>query len=238
MVTVKQTAKKAPAKKAVKTVEKKASAKKPAKVAQTSVPAKNEPEEAKVIKRVPPRIIRKAPPPPPVVAEYTPIDTAKAVAFAMSIAQEMKRSAAQAEERKGENDIKLSRRPTTRTQGKTTEKFPVADLKEFRKRLLAAREQALSGVNVLKDTGFNEADDHEADGGDGTNQTLRLQALGQIGDVNRTLQQIEEALHRIDDGTYGVCTVCGQLIRKPRLMNRPFVLTCMECQSEMERARK
>ena len=46
------------------------------------------------------------------------------------------------------------------------------------------------------------------------------------------------SLHRIDDGTYGVCTVCGQLIRKPRLLNQPFVLTCMECQSEMERGAK
>ena len=78
---------------------------------------------------------------------------------------------------------------------------------------------------------------NESDGGDGTNQTLRLQALGQMGNINRTIQQIEEALHRIDDGSYGVCTVCGQLIRKPRLLNQPFVLTCMECQSEMERNR-
>ena len=78
----------------------------------------------------------------------------------------------------------------------------------------------------------------EADGGDGTNQTLRLQALGQMGSIKRTIQQIDEALHRIDEGTYGVCTVCGQLIRKPRLQNQPFVLTCMECQSEMERADK
>ena len=89
----------------------------------------------------------------------------------------------------------------------------------------------------MKATGFNESDDHEADGGDGTNQTLRLQALGQMGNINRMIQQIEEALHRIEDGTYGVCTVCGQLIRKPRLVNQPFVLTCMECQSEMERQR-
>ena len=44
-------------------------------------------------------------------------------------------------------------------------------------------------------------------------------------------------IDRIDDGTYGVCTICGQLIRKPRLLNQPFVLTCMECQSEMERKR-
>ena len=95
----------------------------------------------------------------------------------------------------------------------------------------------MSGADAMRATGFNEADDREADGGDGTNQTLRLQALGQMGVINRTIQQIEEALHRIDDGTYGVCTICGQLIRKPRLLNQPFVLTCMECQSEMERQR-
>jgi DnaK suppressor protein len=59
-----------------------------------------------------------------------------------------------------------------------------------------------------------------------------------MGTINRTIQQIEEALHRIDDGTYGVCTVCGQLIRKPRLVNQPFVQTCMECQSEMERSNR
>jgi len=191
-----------------------------------------------VTKRVPPRIVKKAAPAPEPLDEFKPVDTAKAVAFAMSIAEEMKRAHAKADESREEDGIRLSRRPTTRTQGKTTEKFPAADLKEFRKRLLAAREQALSGVDAMKATGFNETDDHEADGGDGTNQTLRLQALGQMGDIHRTIQQIEEALHRIDDGTYGVCSVCGQLIRKPRLMNRPFVLTCMECQNEMERERK
>jgi DnaK suppressor protein len=105
------------------------------------------------------------------------------------------------------------------------------------RKLLEAREAALKGVDAMKATGFNESGDHEADGGDGTNQTLRLQALGQMGNINRTIQQIEEALHRIEDGSYGVCTVCGQLIRKPRLLNQPFVLTCMECQSEMERKR-
>lgn len=190
------------------------------------------------VKRVPPRIVRKAPviakaPPKPVVLT----DTSKAIAFAMSIAQEMKRSARNEDQTRRENEIRLSRRPTTRAQGKNTVKFPAADLKDFRKRLLEAREAALQGADAMKATGFNESGDHEADGGDGTNQTLRLQALGQMGNINRTIQQIEEALHRIEDGTYGVCTVCGQLIRKPRLLNQPFVLTCMECQSEMERQR-
>lgn len=202
----------------------------------------NEPvlgEDMKSSKRVPPRILRKATPTPQHNAnDFAPIDTAKAVAFAMSIAEEMKRAAAKSDEESCDNGIRLSRRPTTRAQGKQTEKFPEADLKEFRKRLLSAREQALQGVDAMKATGFNEAEDREADGGDGTNQTLRLQALGQMGNINRTIQQIEEALHRIDDGSYGVCASCGQLIRKPRLLNQPFVLTCMECQNEMERGLK
>ncbi len=164
------------------------------------------------------------------------IDSAKALAFVMSIAKERKASAKKEEDRVDDNGIRLSRRPTTRAQGKSTNKFSATDLKDFRKRLMAARAEALKGIDAMKATGFNEAEDHEADGGDGTNQTLRLQALGQMGNINRTIQQIDEALHRIDDGTYGVCTVCGQLIRKPRLLNQPFVLTCMECQNEMERA--
>ena len=244
-VSVKITAKKKPvAKKPVaakiavkKSVAAKAAAKK-AVVAPAPKPAVK--AEKKEIKRVPPRIIRK----PPVIAkqmypEAPEIDTAKAVAFAMSIAEEMKRAAADASKAEAENGgIKLSRRPTTREKGVETVSFPPNDLKDFRRRLLAEREKALSGVDAMKATGFNETDDHEVDGGDGTNQTLRLQALGQMGTINRTIQQIEEALHRIDDGTYGVCTVCGQLIRKPRLVNQPFVQTCMECQNEMERNRK
>ena len=215
---VKKPAAKKPAVK--KPVAKKPAAKKPARP--TPAPGK-----------VPPPVVEN-----PVVAEPSPASPAKAVAFAMSIAKEMKASAAAESQRAEEDGIRLSRRPTTRTQGRTSAKFPANDLKEFRRRLLEARAQATSGIDAMRATGFNESEDHEADGGDGTNQTLRLQALGQMGNINRTIQQIDEALHRIDDGTYGVCTACGQLIRKPRLLNQPFVLTCMECQSEMERTAK
>ena len=223
---------------AKKTAKKSAVTSGPAKKADKPVPAKAA-KVKKVVKHVPPRIVKR---PAAVVRSaeegYQPIDTAKAVAFAMSIAEEKKRTAAKAEENRMVSEIRLSKRPTTRAQGKTTNKFPANDLRDFRKRLLAARTAALNGMTAMKATGFNESDDHEADGGDGTNQTLRLQALGQMGNINRTIQQIDEALHRIDDGSYGVCTSCGQLIRKPRLLNQPFVLTCMECQSEMERGGK
>lgn len=194
-------------------------------------------------KRVAPRIVKK-----PAGStlrpeeEYVEIDTKKAVAFGMDLVRQMKAEAAAKEESEAKKSVKpqveLEERPLSRTKGKTSEKFPAADLREFKKLLLKARQEATSGAEAMKATGFNESEDHEADGGDGTAQTMRLQALGQMGNINRTIQQIDEALHRIDDGTYGVCTACGGLIRKARLLNKPFVLTCMECQSEMERAAK
>jgi len=228
--TTRETAVKAPKPSTKKAVPTKVVAKRP--VAKTAV--------KKAVKRVPPRVVKKvaASAQKPVELASTLVDTEKAVAFAMSIAAEMKKSAAENERTSNREEIRLSRRPTTRAQGKNTVMFPAGDLDDFRKRLLKARAKALNGVDALKATGFNESDDHEADGGDGTNQTLRLQALGHVGNIHRVLQQIDEALHRVDDGSYGVCTSCGQLIRKPRLINQPFVLTCMECQSEMERARK
>ena len=239
----KTAAKKAPAKKAAvakKAPAKKAPAKKPA--AKPQAAAKPAEEEPAAVRRIPPRIVRKVPAAAVKPAEepFEPVDTEQAVAFAMSIAAEMKRSAAQAAQAAEDeaSAIRLARRPTSRVQGKETAQFSDADLKDFRRRLIEARTRATNGVDAMRATGFNESEDHEADGGDGTNQTLRLQALGQMGNINRTIQQIDEALHRIDDGSYGVCTVCGQLIRKPRLLNQPFVLTCMECQREMERTAK
>ena len=236
MATKKTVKKSVTAKPSTKSAAKKkpAAAKKPAAVKKPAAAKKPAAVEAK---RIPPRITKKVTPIKP-EAEFTPIDTAKAVAFGMDIVRQLKKDALKAEKQREEPSIRLTRRPTTRTQGRSTEKFPAKDLKIFRKRLLEARAQALSGVDAMKATGFNESEDHEADGGDGTSQTLRLQALGQMGNIKRTIQQIDEALHRIDDGTYGVCTICGQLIRKPRLLNQPFVLTCMECQNEMERSAK
>lgn len=233
-VVKKLTAKKPAAK---KPTAKKPVAKKPtAKKSEAGKPVSKKPAAKPITVRVPPRIVSKAKvvrPPETVSAETS----GQAVAFAASIAEAMKLCAAKEAKQRDEGEIRLSQRPTSRQQGKNSVKFPAPDLKNFRQRLIEARERSLAGVDSMKATGFNESDDHEADGGDGTNQTLRLQALGQVGQINRTIQQIDEALHRIDDGTYGVCTVCGQLIRKQRLLNQPFVLTCMECQNDMEKSR-
>jgi DnaK suppressor protein len=50
----------------------------------------------------------------------------------------------------------------------------------------------------------------------------------------RELHQIERALMRIKQGTYGICEVCQGKIPVARLNALPYSTTCIECQREME----
>ena len=156
--------------------------------------------------------------------------------FAFSFAEMMKKQHRESEEQKKAETtvIKLSRRPTTRTKGKDTQQFPAADLAEFRKRLILLRQEALGQSATLRTIALEQTDERGSEDEDGSDVFMRLQNLSQVDSQNKIIQMIDEALHRISDGTYGICDMCGQLIRKPRLMNLPFVRTCMECQSEME----
>src|SRR5438876_4513250 len=52
---------------------------------------------------------------------------------------------------------------------------------------------------------------------------------------SRELDQIERALHRLKQGTYGVCESCAQKIPVGRLNALPYSTLCIDCQREMER---
>lgn len=49
--------------------------------------------------------------------------------------------------------------------------------------------------------------------------------------IRQGLEDIDAALKRLDDGTYGVCTKCGGQIPPERLMVRPRAATCVPCAS-------
>jgi DnaK suppressor protein len=54
-------------------------------------------------------------------------------------------------------------------------------------------------------------------------------ALARSASLQRTIEQIDAALHRIDLGTYGTCARCGAAIPEERLELRPFTDTCVRC---------
>jgi DnaK suppressor protein len=49
------------------------------------------------------------------------------------------------------------------------------------------------------------------------------------------LGEIDAALKRIDEGTYGICTNCGEQIPAERLEARPWATLCIDCQRDRER---
>jgi RNA polymerase-binding transcription factor len=53
---------------------------------------------------------------------------------------------------------------------------------------------------------------------------------------SETLARIDEAIRRLEDGTYGVCEECGTEIAAPRLTALPFAALCRACQQNVEEA--
>ena len=51
---------------------------------------------------------------------------------------------------------------------------------------------------------------------------------------SETLRQIDEAIQRLDEGTYGVCGDCDESISEARLKALPFATSCRDCQAQRE----
>ena len=54
----------------------------------------------------------------------------------------------------------------------------------------------------------------------------------------RLIMKMQEAIKRIDDGTFGICEACGGPISEKRLMARPVTTDCIECKTKQEKLEK
>jgi len=63
--------------------------------------------------------------------------------------------------------------------------------------------------------------------------------LLRIRDRERKLiEKIKEALERIDNGTFGMCEICGKEIGEERLKARPVTTRCIDCKKKQEAREK
>jgi DnaK suppressor protein len=75
------------------------------------------------------------------------------------------------------------------------------------------------------------------DSADAAVDTANDEISSQLAELeSRELEQIENALRRIEKGVYGRCEVCGGKIAEARLNALPYTATCIECQREHERS--
>jgi DnaK suppressor protein len=79
-------------------------------------------------------------------------------------------------------------------------------------------------------TGELQFGDGFADAGAATAE--RTEVIGLVDTLTHQLDEIDAALERIADGTYGVCATCGKHIAPARLEARPASIHCVDCKSK------
>ena len=116
------------------------------------------------------------------------------------------------------------------------------ELKPYKEILLAMRARLRGDVSSLANAaldiggkgvvGNSSITSHMADMGTDTFEQHNTLLL--MNNEEETLAQIEAALERIEDRTYGFCTHCGCKIPKTRLSVLPYTPYCVKCASELE----
>ena len=97
------------------------------------------------------------------------------------------------------------------------------------KELESSREKA---DEVLKNNSVNAIySSHMADAG--TDQQEMEKNYYMMDRENKFLQYLNRALEMIQDGTFGICVTCGQLISKERLLEVPHTTSCFECKTKV-----
>jgi len=120
-----------------------------------------------------------------------------------------------------------------------------AEVTVFKERLLALRARLQGDVNQMAEAALKKSRSeangdlssmpiHMADiGTDNFDQEFTLSLMENEGDA---LGQIEAALERIEDDTYGLCEECGSKIPKARLTAIPYTALCVKCAASLEQA--
>lgn len=118
-----------------------------------------------------------------------------------------------------------------------------AEMKVYKERLLALRSRLRGDVTQMADHALkvNRSDGH----GDSSSMPIHMADLGSdnfeqeftlslMQTEEGTLEAIEQALERIEDGTYAKCEECGAAIPKTRLNAIPYTPLCIKCAQQLE----
>jgi len=112
----------------------------------------------------------------------------------------------------------------------------IADIK---KKLEDQRAQILADAGETISEGLKPEKENYADLGDQASaETDRNLLLRLRGREQRLLKKIDDAIKRIDDGTFGICEECGEKINIKRLQARPVTTYCIDCKTQQEEEEK
>jgi DnaK suppressor protein len=115
--------------------------------------------------------------------------------------------------------------------------FPVKDLREQLNRLLLLRERISGEISSISRDSLSPTDRDPSLSDQGTDTFDREFALNQLSSEQDVLFEIDEAIRRLEKGTYGICEMSGDPINIERLQALPYVRFTIAAQSEVEKGR-
>lgn len=111
------------------------------------------------------------------------------------------------------------------------------DVNRFKKRLLDKERELLSNISRLEEDAraSGQAEVRDATDAATTSQGVS-ESLAEDTVESQTLIDVQDALRRIEDGTFGKCTACGRPIEAARLEAIPWARYCLEDQKKRDQA--
>ena len=117
------------------------------------------------------------------------------------------------------------------------------DLDFFKKLILEKLAQTSDDIESIESTSRNDGKEvtsedrstyslHMADHGTDAMEKEKSQLLAQRG--GDYIEYLNEALQRIDEGTFGICRICGGEVGRARLEAVPTATQCIRCKSKRE----
>lgn len=130
------------------------------------------------------------------------------------------------------------------TKGTKTAKMKKSEMRPYKKKLEIQRAILAGDINHMEKEALKK--NRKDSSGDLSNMPVHLAdvssdnyeqefTLGLMENKGEVLSEIEYALEKMDDGTYGVCEICQKKIKKARLEAIPYTRYCISCQENAER---
>ena len=115
-------------------------------------------------------------------------------------------------------------------------KLTKKDLERYRRGLQEKKDAISQELVKTKDAGQENVEEATQDIADKASSSYTREFLFSLSDNERMLlQQIDDALARIDDGSYGSCSHCGNTMLEKRLDAVPWTPYCVECMELSEK---
>lgn len=108
-------------------------------------------------------------------------------------------------------------------------------LEQYRKRLLEKRRELTTAYTKNRHYGRESDEGGTQDLADKASSSYTKEFLYSLSNTERSiLEEVEDALERLDGGEYGTCEECGEKISRKRLDAVPWARYCVPCQERIE----